>query len=132
MSNTPINPSTSNMNTFANVLRWAQSVYKTLTGGISFALGNGSDTNNVFNTFDITNGDGIMVRVGAAGGTEHYQWDGSSQVDIDVSTLGRKPTGWILCDVDKSCNIWRYAAPTTTDLFLQTSDSTCSITVWIF
>ncbi|HEY1645812.1 MAG TPA: hypothetical protein VGF75_05585 [Candidatus Saccharimonadales bacterium] len=131
MPSTPINPSTSNINSFPNVLRWAQSVYKTIVRGISFALGNGSDSTGVYNTFDITNGDGIMVRVGASGGAEPIQWDGSSQADIAL-LLNRKPTGWIVCDIDKSATIWRVGAPTPTLLTLQTSDVTCSITVWIF
>jgi hypothetical protein len=127
----PINPQAGVFNSTNKILRWAQSVYKALSGGIIFATGRGSDSNGVFNTFDNASGDGIMVRVGATGGTEPTQWNGSSQATIAL-LLGRKPTGWILCDIDKAANIFRVGAPTTTSLTLQTSDATCSITVWIF
>jgi hypothetical protein len=128
-----INPTANKFKTPNDILRWAQSVYKSIQGGISFALGKGSDNNGVYNSFDMTNGDGIMVRIGAAGGSELIKWNsGTGQATIPVNTLGRKPTGWILCDIDRAASIYRSAPPTSSSLILKTSDTTCSITVWIF
>lgn len=131
MKQSLINPQLGSLTNFTKVTQWAQSVYRTLNRGISLALGKNSDSSGVFNTFDITNGDGIMVRIGATGSSEPITWDGSAQATIAL-LLGRKPTGWILCDIDKSATIWRTVPPTPTQLILQTSDVTCSITVWIF
>lgn len=128
-----INPTAVKFNATQNILRWAQSVYTNLNAGLTLALGNKSDSSGVYNTFNRTNGDGIMIRVGAAAGSEPIKWDaGTSTAAISVATLGRKPTGWIICDIDKPASVYRSAAPTTTTLTLHTSDNTCSITVWIF
>jgi hypothetical protein len=133
MPSAPINPTRTKFNNFNEVLRWAQSIYQSISGGITLALGKGSDINGVYNTFDKTNGDGIMVRVGAAASAEAIKWDaGTGQASIAVNTLGRKPTGWIICDIDRPASIYRNAPPTTSSLILKTSDTTCSITVWIF
>lgn len=131
--NIPINPTGAKFTNFGGVLNWAQSIYRTLSSGLTPALGRGSDGTGVYNTFDKTNGDGIMVRIGATGGAEPIQWNSMTLLaTIPVGTLGRKPTGWVLCDIDKPANVFRFAAPNTTSLILRTSDATCSITVWIF
>lgn len=129
----PINPTAEKFKAPHNVLRWAQSIYTSLNAGLTMATGRGSDANGVFNTFDRANGDGIMVRVGAAAGTEPIKWNaGTSQAAINIQTLGRKPTGWWVCDIDTACYVFRALPPTTTTLTLQTSNTACSITVWIF
>lgn len=133
MPTSPINPTRGKFGNPNDVLRWAQNIYQCLRSGITLALGSGSDSNGVYNTFDSTNGDGIMVRVGAAGGSEPIKWNaGTSQASIAVNRLGRKPTGFIICDIDRPCYIYRTAPPTSSALVLKTSDTTCSITVWIF
>jgi hypothetical protein len=129
----PINPTKAKFTNFDNVLRWAQSIHTSLSAGLTLALGKNSDSSGVYNTFDNTNGNGIMVRIGAAAGAEVVKWNsGTSQATIAVNLIGRKPTGWIVCDIDKPCYIYRAAPPNTTSLVLETSDTTCSITVWIF
>lgn len=131
--NIPINPTQAKFVNFNNILRWAQSIYQSLNAGITLALGRGSDSLGVYNTFDRTNGDGIMMRVGAAASSEPVKWDGGTlQAAIPVSTINRKPTGWIICDIDKPAQIYRVVPPTTSSLILKTSDATCSIIVWIF
>ena len=129
----PINPTTVKFNAVQNIVRWAQSIYNCLNAGITLAQGRGSDSSGVYNTFTRTNGDGIMVRIGAAAGTEPIKWNGTtSDASITISLLGRKPTGWIICDVDKACTIFRSGPMGTTTLTLRTSDITCSATVWVF
>jgi hypothetical protein len=128
----PIDPTFVHFQDLKGVLRWAQSIFKSLTGNISLATGNLQDSNGIYTTFNSDNGDGIMVRVGAAGSGLKYTWDaGTSQVTIDHA-LGRQPIGFILCDLDKNAVIWRVIPPTAQFMELQTSDNTCSATVYIF
>lgn len=120
--------------------RWVQSVHKALNAGINF--GTGSATNpatggvnaGVYTQFEKGNGDGELVRIAGAGvgGTGAlYEWPSSGSLVIN-HTLGRKPVGFHLVDSDKDVRIFRTASPTITQISLQPTDSSASVTLYIF
>lgn len=132
MFSIPQNPTREKFQNFHNVLRWSQSVYKSLNGGISIATGHSTDANGVYNTFDTTNGSGKMVRIGASGSTEPLKWNaGTSQVTI-THQLGTKPTGFHVTDLDGDARVWRVGTPTNTSITLQISNNAINATVYIF
>ena len=117
---------------FEQNLRFAQSVYQSLNGGIVLAAGKGTDATGVYNTFDMANGSGKMVRIGAAASTEPLKWNsGTSQATI-IHQLGTKPTGFLVTDLDGNAVIWRVGTPTTTQITLQISANTVNATVYVF
>jgi len=128
----PIDPSIVHFTNFPGVLRWAQSVFKTLVSNTALAEGNVQDSNGIYTSFNVDNGNGIMFRVGAVGTGLPYEWDaGTSQVTINHA-LGRQPIGFILCDIDGNANVWRINPPTSSLMQLQISDNTVSVDVYIF
>ncbi|HEY1644771.1 MAG TPA: hypothetical protein VGF75_00095 [Candidatus Saccharimonadales bacterium] len=127
----PINPTVSQINTPAGILRWAQSIFDTLVNKTALAEGNLQDSTGIYTTFNTDNGNGIMFRVGANGSGLTYAWDSSGQVTINHA-LKRPPIGFIICDLDGNATIWRYQVPTQDIMQLQTSDNTVNITVYIF
>lgn len=132
MVQVPQNPTREKFQNFHNTLRWAQSVYKALNGGISIAIGRGTDASGVYNTFDTTNGSGKMVRIGAVASSEPLKWNsGTSQATI-IHQLGTKPTGFHVTDLDGNAVIWRVGTPTTTQITLQISNTAINATVYVF
>lgn len=120
--------------------RWVQSVHKALNAGINFGTGSGTNpatggvNAGVFTQFEKGNGDGILVRISAAGvsGTgAAYEWPTSGSLTIN-HTLGRKPVGYHLVDSDKPVQVYRTSAPTATTLSLSATDTTASVTLYIF
>lgn len=116
----------------AGILRWAQSIFKTLMSNTALAQGNLQDSNGIYTSFNIDNGNGIMFRVGAVGTGLTYEWDVvTSQVTINHA-LKRQPIGFILCDLDGNAVVWRVNPPTSDIMQLQISDNTVSADVYIF
>jgi hypothetical protein len=114
------------------MLRWAQSIFKSMFGNIALAEGNTTDSNGIYTTFNVDNGNGIMMRVGASGSSLRNKWDaGTSQVTLNHA-LGRQPIGFIVCDIDKNAVIWRVNPPTSGIMQLEISDNTANATVYIF
>jgi predicted transcriptional regulator len=131
MPSAPINPTKFKFTSFNDVFRWAQSVYTTLVQGISLARGHSTDITGIFNTFDPTNGDGIMLRIGALSSSEHFSWSAGNQVTL-THNLQRQPTGVIVTDLDGNAVIFRVGKPTGTQITLQTTSNTVNATVYIF
>ena len=128
----PILPTLQQCQTPNGVLRVLQSIFDTLTNKTALAEGNLQDSNGIYTTFNVDNGNGIMMRVGAAGSGLPNEWDaGTSQVTLNHA-LKRQPIGFILCDLDANAVIWRVNPPTQDIMQLQTSDTTANITVYIF
>jgi hypothetical protein len=131
MPNVVINPTKLGFTNFAQIFRWAQSVYQALTQGIILARGRTFDLNGIYNTFDPANGDGIMLRVGNNASSEHFKWDGTSKVVL-THNLQRQPTGFLVTDLDGNAVIWRVGKPTSTQITLQSSVNSVNATVYIF
>ena len=112
-------------------LRWAQSVHKSLTGGIDMGVPTEKNSAGVYNTFDVGNSSGVLIRVGAVGSTEKYSWSSSSTVDIKHN-LARQPIGFKIVDKDNTVDVWRTALPTATDIQLKTSSNMVNVTLYIF
>lgn len=128
----PINPAKLQLTNPQQLGRWAQSVFASLKTGIMLAEGNVTDSNNVFNTFNADNGNGIMIRVGATGSSLPNKWNaGTSQVVLDHALM-RLPVGFIVCDLDANAVIWRAANSTTSNMTLQTNNTAVNATVYIF
>jgi hypothetical protein len=128
----PQNPTRGKIVNFEQNLRFAQSVYTSLNGGITLASGRSTDATGVYNKFDMANGSGKMVRIGATGSTEPLKWNsGTSQATI-IHQLGTKPTGFLITDLDGNAVIWRVGAPTNTQITLQISVNTVNATVYVF
>jgi|SRR5215472_11767011 len=113
-------------------LRWAQSVDRTLSGGIDMGTPTGKNSAGVYNTFDKGNSSGVLFRVGANGSSESYTWDSSGNLTI-MHGLGRQPVGFQIMDIDKaSVSVHRTAVPTDQQIVLQSSDKTANATIYVF
>jgi hypothetical protein len=123
----PINPTAQLLSTPSGVLRWAQSVFKTLNGGVALASVSKSDANNIPDVFGVDNGNGIMIRLGPA---YSMKWSGSSAA-INHG-LQRYPIGFIICDTDANAVIWRSATSTESVITLTTSNNAVNCTIYIF
>jgi hypothetical protein len=135
----PINPSISDFGSPQKMLRWAQSIFKTIYNGLRLSDGAGVNSDGVFNTFAVDNGDGIMLRIGAAGSAEAITWDaGTSEATlnyqlVDPTGVVRQPIGFIVCDLDDNAVIWRSVTPPTgTKMVLKTNNTAANATVYIF
>lgn len=114
------------------MLRWAQSVFKSLNAGVALAEGHTTDSSGIYTTFNVDNGNGIMFRIGSAASSLTNKWNaGTSQVNLNHA-LARAPIGFIVCDLDANAIIWRAANPTSSHMLLQTSNTACNATVYIF
>jgi hypothetical protein len=127
-----INPSKSNFSTQQGTLRQAQSAYIALNGGLADAVPTGTDADGVYNTFQPDNGNGVMLRIGAAGSTEPIQW-----VTVDVGVviqhgLQRQPIGFKLVDKDQSCDVYRTVPPDNQQITLATTNVSANVTVYVF
>lgn len=127
-----INPSLGNHSTPQGILRQAQSVYKVLQNGLADAQPTGQDAAGVFNQFEQDNGNGVMLRIGAAGSEEKIQW-----VTVDVGVvinhgLHRQPIGFYLADKDANCDVYRTVPPDANTITLACTNVDASVTVYIF
>jgi hypothetical protein len=129
----PISPSQSIMNTPRGVLRWAQSIYKAITGGIELAQGIGQNSNGVYNKFAPDNHNGTMIRIGAYNdSTEPIKWS-SSGVGIPIyHGLGKLPLGFHITDLEGDSNVYRTIPATNQVITLAPTDASVAATVFIF
>jgi hypothetical protein len=126
----PINPnSLGNLSSLTQVLRWAQSVYKVLNGGTQIVTPATQNAAGVYNTFNQDNFNGLMVRIGP---TESVTWTSSSGATAINHGLQKQPIGFIICDKDKTCDIWQTNTPTSSVISLACSDATAEVTLFIF
>ena len=112
-------------------MRWTQSVYKTLNAGVDMGVPLSQNTAGVYNKFQQGNSSGILLRIGATGGSESYNWPASGSLVINHG-LGRQPIGFKIVDKDKTVDVFRTAAPTVQTITLQPTDHTANVTVYIF
>lgn len=127
-----INPSQSNFNKTGGALRNAQSVYKSLSGGIAQAQPTGTDATGVYNQFQQDNGDGIMLRIGSSSSSEPIKWAASNTGLAINHGLQRQPIGFYIADKDKTCDVYRTAVPNINTITLAITDATANVTVYIF
>ena len=115
------------------ILRWAQSVAKAITTGLSFGQPTGTNVAGIYNAFMQDNLDGVLIRIGAFGGSEIYNWPGSN-IGLAINHgLQRQPIGFLVCDLDAAATIYRTVTPPTPDLItLAITVSTTNATVYIF
>lgn len=133
------NPSSFLMQLTDQMQVWVQSVHKTINGnmdlGVPLKQCPTAGTNfGVYTQFDKGNGSGILVRVDAHGSTgtgASYTWPAAGALTISHG-LGRQPIGFKLVDCDKDVRVFRTASPTTKEILLQPTDTTASVTLYIF
>jgi len=112
-------------------LRWAQSVDKTLQGGIDMGTPTGKNSAGVYNTFDVGNSSGVLIRVGSNTSSEAVKWDGTGAVTINHG-LKKQPIGFKIVDKDATVDVWRTAVPTVDVISLKSSSATVNVTLYIF
>lgn len=134
------NPSSHSRKFPTEILPWAQSVHKILTGSVDMGIPNTQTPASfginagVYNTFGKGNGSGILVRItahGVSGTGAPYSWPGAGGVTISHG-LGRQPVGFHVVDSDKDVRVFRTAAPNAKNITLAPTDNTASVTVYIF
>lgn len=126
------NPTKNNLNTFAQVLRWAQSVYKALQGGLSFGQPNGQAASGVYNTFTQDNFDGILMYIGALGSGATNVWAATNTGQAFNHGLQRQPIGFLVVYKDKTCDVYSTATPTTNLITLAITDDTANTIILVF
>jgi hypothetical protein len=130
-----INPSSSNMKTVANVLRWAQSVFKMSNGATAIAQpgqGASQDANGVYNEFIKDNVDCVLLYIGANGSGATLSWAASNTGQAINHGLLRQPIGFIPVYKNKTCDIYSTATPTTNNITLAITDDTATTIVMVF
>lgn len=137
----PQNPQTFAATVPRQQLQQSQSVYNTLNGNTDFGTPTGNAPTGagvnagVYTQFARGNGSGVLIRIAANGVTgtgAPYNWAGSN-VGVPINHgLQRQPIGFIVCDKDKTVDIYRTAAPNSTQITLAPTDNSASVTVYIF
>lgn len=119
---------------------WVQNVHKTLDGNTD--LGTPTQTaptgtgvnDGIFTMFRKGNGSGQLFRIAAAGVTgtgAPYNWTSSGALVINHG-LQRLPIGFQVVDKDKPVDIHRTAQSTKDNIYLTCSDSSASVTLYVF
>ena len=115
------------------LIQWAQTVYTALNGGISFGVPTSKDSTGVWNEFNQDTSDGVLIRIGASGTTEQANvWTTSGTGIIINHGLQRQPIGFIVCDKDKTVDVWRTTTPDQNQITLAPSDATANVLIYIF
>lgn len=127
-----INPTKNNFSTFAQVLRWAQSVYKATQHAIGIAQPNGQAASGVYNTFQQDNLDCVLLYIGANGSGAAIVWGASNTGQQINHGLQRQPIGFIVVYKDKTCDVYSTATPTTNYVTLAITDDTANTIVMVF
>lgn len=119
---------------------WVQSAFREINGSLNLGVPTGSNPMDsgvnagVYTQFDKGNGSGVLVRVAANGSLNTgalYNWPASGSLTIDHA-LGRKPIGFHVVDSDRDVRVFRTSPPTKTQLILQPTDPTASVTLYVF
>jgi hypothetical protein len=123
---------------------WVQSIHDTINNGITMGnpkgnIGKAAGVNaGVYNQFDKGNSSGVLIRIDAAGTSvgpngnkSAYAWPSSGSLTID-HTLLRQPIGFKIVDKDKAVDVYRTAPPTTRTITVQPTDSSASVTLYVF
>lgn len=127
-----IQPTRNNLNTFTQLLRWAQSVFKAMTHSIAFAQPTAQASTGVYNTFVQDNIDGVMLYVGANGSGAPIFWAGTNVGQNINHGLQRQPIGFFPVYKNKTCDIYSTATPTTNVISLAVTDDTATVILFVF
>lgn len=125
-------PTQNNLNTFQQVLRWAQSVFKALNAGLTFSSPKTQDANGVWNTFVQDNFNGVILYVGAAGSGAPVAWVTSNAGKSINHGLHRQPVGFIPIYKTKTCDVYSTATPSANLITLACTDASAQVTLFIF
>ena len=128
----PINPQHMMRELTPSHLKWAQSIYNTLAGGIQITNPTGKDASGVYNKFQSANTSGTFVRIGSSSSSEPVKWTGNGVGVVIKHGLGYQPVGFQVVDQDKTVNVWRTVPPDAVQITLAPSDATANVTVHIF
>lgn len=130
----PIEPTIHVMNDSRQMLRWMQSVYKTLVGGTMLAQPVGTNAQGIYNKFVLANGNGVMIRIGAAGSGETYTWNSINSTVVINHGLQRQPIGFHVVDADGLIVVYRTAGqPLNKDnIYLSANVPNVNTTIYIF
>ena len=140
-----VNPTSMAMGLPRQQLQWAQSVHQTLNGGVDLGVPQTKNSSGFYNTFDKGNSDGVLICIGASGGTEQYNWvtAGTPVVInhglVDSQRNPRQPVGFKVVDsrwngTGPSPTVYQSPTvpPTTTTISLLTTNAAAGNTVYIF
>lgn len=127
-----INPTQNNTGTFAQILRWAQSVYKALTHSIAFAQPSGQAAGGVYNAFTQDNVDCVLLYIGALGSGATITWAASNTGQAINHGLLRQPIGFIVVYKSKTCDVYSTATPTVNNITLAITDDSAQTTIMVF
>ena len=121
--------------------QFVQSVNQVLNGSIDMGTptGNAPDSAGVnagvYTQFDRGNSSGVLIRIAAVGVTDTgapYNWAGSLTGLVINHGLKRKPIGFHVVDSDGQAQVYRTAPPDENTITLATTDSSVSVTVYVF
>lgn len=126
------NPTKNNMSTAEQVLRWAQSVYKALNGGLTFGQPIAQAASGVWDTFQQDNTNGVLLYIGANLSGEPLVWGPSNTGKAFNHGLHRQPIGWLVCYKDRACDIYATAPPTADIITLAITDSLTNTIIYVF
>jgi hypothetical protein len=128
----PINPTQNNTNTFKQVLRWAQSVFKVLAGAVAIAQPAGQASGGVYNAFNKDNVDCVLLYIGAHGSGASIVWNANNTGQAINHGLLRQPIGFIVVYKTKTCDVYSTATPTSDNITLAITDDTATTIVMVF
>jgi hypothetical protein len=126
------NPTKSNMGTFQQVLRWAQSVYKMSQGAVGIAQPKGQAASGVYNAFDKDNVDCVLLYIGANGSGAAITWAATNTGQAINHGLLRQPIGFSIQYKDKTCDVYSTATPTLNVITLAITDDTANTIIKVF
>lgn len=121
------------------LLKWAQSIHKTINGSIDQGVPNGKDSTGNYNSFSDGNSSGVLIRIGASGTSDNkYSWTTSNTpITInhglfDSQGQPRQPIGVRLESSTKALSVYQPTTATTTEIFLSPTDATSYATVYVY
>jgi hypothetical protein len=114
-------------------LQWVQSVHKEINGGLDIGRPVSKDSTGTWSTFNQGNGNGVLIRVGAAGTSNgRYNWTAANVGVVINHGLNRQPVGYHVVDMDKMVTVFRTVVADAIQITLAPSDATVNVTVYIF
>lgn len=126
------NPTKNNLNTFQQVLRWAQSVYKAMQGGLGIAVGSTQAPSGIYDGFTQDNVNCNLVYVGANGSGAAITWAASNTGQAINHQLFKQPVGFLVVFKDKTCDVYSTATPNSNTWDLAITDDTANTIIMFF
>ena len=125
--------------------QWAQSLHEVINGGIDLGVPQTKNSAGFYNTFNPGNSTGVLIRIGASGGTEQYNWTTSgtplviTHGLVDSQRNPRQPIGFKIVDTlwggtGSTPMVYQSPStpPTTTTITLIPSNAAAGHLVYIF